>query len=323
MKEANYNTDMESLVIRYLDGDISDVELDAFHDWLNESEDNQHQFHEIRDMHLALKEIYKNDDKLWTSFTKEIKKIKTKRIIKNSFRYAAVFLLGIGITFSVMKVLQSEKTPKTFVCNTYGLPATMTLSDGTYVKLGANSSITYTSDFNSENRNVKLYGEGFFAVAKNKQLPFTVNARQNMITVTGTKFDVNARESKQFIVTLLEGGVMFSNAKTGARTQLTPGRTLIYNEQSGRMSLLASNATIDDYLSYNHTFYSEPLSSILERMGNVYGVKFECSNQKALNKQYRTIFNNGETLESFLEVMNSLTGLKTKQIDENTIKLYQ
>ncbi len=312
-----------TLIVKYLDGDITDAEMDEFNAWVNENEAHREEFREVRDMHLLLKDAFCEDDGTWKNFSSKLRKKHRNHEVKMIARYVAAVVVGIGLTFSLLALCRQEPAERNFTVTTQGLPTTVTLGDGTFVKLGAHSSLTYTSAFNSSNRDVTLRGEGFFAVAKNEEMPFIVNARKNVITVTGTKFNVNARNENQLNATLLEGGISFLNTNTGAEAILTPGRTLNYNEANAQIKLAVSHATVDDFMSDNHEFYSETLVAILDRMSNVYGVKFICNDEENLKREYRTIFNNGEDLQSFLEVINSLTDLKAQRKDKYTVVLYR
>ncbi len=323
MSDKGNTQDIGTLLVKYLDGDITDMEMSEFHAWMNESEAHRQEFHELRDMHLLLKDAFNTDDGTWNSFSSELRKKHRKCRVKTIMRYAASIIVGIGITFFLMALLKQESVERHFIVTSQGLPTTVTLGDGTFVKLGAHSSLTYTSAFNTNNRDITLRGEAFFAVAKNEEIPFVVNARKNVITVTGTKFNVNARDERMLNATLLEGGITFCNTNTGSKMELTPGRSLTYNEATGQVKLSVSHATVDDFMSDNHEFYSETLATILDRMSNVYGVKLICDDEECLKKEYRTIFNNGEDLQSFLEVISSLTGLETQRRDKYTVVLYR
>lgn len=56
----------------------------------------------------------------------------------------------------------------------YGKTYLLELPDGTVVKLNSKSSLSYYSRFTGKNREVTLYGEAYFEVAQNPNMPFIV-----------------------------------------------------------------------------------------------------------------------------------------------------
>lgn len=321
-KQGNNCSDAELNIIRYLDRAMTQEELEQFNEWLLDSEDHLRLFKEVRDLHYGLKSSFTKREQQWQWFNSVLKRHVRCHMFFQVLRYAAVVIITIGLTWGFSKLLDCTSVPTYYTCDSNGMPTTMTLADGTFVKLGANSSLRFSSLFNKSQREVSLQGEGFFVVAKGDK-PFKVKSGYNEITVTGTKFDINARDENLFVATLVEGSISFLNRQSNKHMTLTPGRRLEYDNRRQTLAISVSHATIDDYLADEHAFYSEPLSSILDRMGNVYDVEFVCESQKALRCRYRSIFNDGESLESFLTVIQSLTGLKYERINQNTIKLYQ
>jgi len=69
----------------------------------------------------------------------------------------------------------------------------VTLSDGTQVHLNAESSISFSKDYNSSNRTIALKGEAFFDVKKGSY-PFIISTEYAKIVVLGTKFNVRSRK---------------------------------------------------------------------------------------------------------------------------------
>ncbi|HEY0668863.1 MAG TPA: FecR family protein, partial [Sphingobacteriaceae bacterium] len=96
------------------------------------------------------------------------------------------------------------------------------LPDGTRVWLNAASSLKFPVVFGKE-RTVKLTGEAYFEVAKDKNKPFTVSVGNIGVKVLGTHFNVMAYTDEEAITTtLLEGKVKVSG-KSGDY-ELKPGQ---------------------------------------------------------------------------------------------------
>jgi transmembrane sensor len=85
------------------------------------------------------------------------------------------------------------------------------LPDGSKIWLNAESSITYPVVFTGNTREVKITGEVYFEVAKDKTKPFLVLAEDTKIEVLGTHFNVNAYSDGGPVKTsLLEGSVQIN-----------------------------------------------------------------------------------------------------------------
>ncbi|RZK64785.1 MAG: DUF4974 domain-containing protein, partial [Pedobacter sp.] len=98
------------------------------------------------------------------------------------------------------------------------------LPDGSLVYLNAASSLTYSASLlQNGKRVVKLIGEGYFEVAKDKLHPFIVKTNKQEIEVLGTHFNVSSYADDEVEkTTLLEGSVKLS--AMGNSKVLKPGQ---------------------------------------------------------------------------------------------------
>jgi len=89
------------------------------------------------------------------------------------------------------------------------------LPDGTKVWLNAASSITYPVGAMTKKMAVKIEGEVYFEVAKNKEMPFIVDiGGRSTVEVLGTHFNVNGYTNEGTIrTTLLEGSVKVTSGQ--------------------------------------------------------------------------------------------------------------
>jgi len=110
------------------------------------------------------------------------------------------------------------------------------LPDGSVVWLNAASSLTYAANLNEHGkRRVKLDGEGYFEIAKDKAHPFVVESRGQEVEVLGTHFNVNAYADEPIIATtLLEGSVKVTSADKNQI--IKPGQQAINNGNSIQVS---------------------------------------------------------------------------------------
>ncbi|MNK14774.1 fec operon regulator FecR [compost metagenome] len=98
------------------------------------------------------------------------------------------------------------------------------LPDGSLVYLNAASSLTYTTSLiENGKRIVKLIGEGYFEVSKDKQHPFIVKTNKQEVAVLGTHFNISSYADDEVEkTTLLEGSVKLS--ASGNSKILRPGQ---------------------------------------------------------------------------------------------------
>lgn len=149
----------------------------------------------------------------------------------------------------------------------------VTLSDGTKVWLNAASSIRFPVVFTGNERKVVITGEAYFEVAKNKEMPFKVEANSSEIEVFGTHFNVNAYDDEASIkTTLLEGKVKVS-VRDQSPAFLTPGQQAAVNKE-GKIKVL-DNVDTDQAVAWMHGYFqfkSADLQSILRQIARWYDV---------------------------------------------------
>lgn len=104
---------------------------------------------------------------------------------------------------------QAERNSINTLSTSKGEQYQVILPDDTKVWLNAASSISYPASFAGlDQRIIRLSGEAYFEVAKDKNHPFIVNTLQQHIEVIGTHFNVNSyHDEDNTTTTLIEGSV--------------------------------------------------------------------------------------------------------------------
>lgn len=128
----------------------------------------------------------------------------------------------------------------------------LTLPDKSKVWLNAASSLTYSASLNEHGmRRVKLEGEAYFEIFKDKAHPFIVQTANQEVEVLGTHFNVNSyKDEPGTATTLLEGSV---KVKAGGLVKIIkPGEQAI--NKSGTMEV--RKVDLDDVVDWkNGDFY--------------------------------------------------------------------
>jgi transmembrane sensor len=89
----------------------------------------------------------------------------------------------------------------------HGETATISLTDGTVVRLAERSKLKLRGD--GGGREVALQGRAYFAVAKDRQRPFQIQTSAGEVAVVGTRFDLQA-ENEDLRLLVVEGQVRLS-----------------------------------------------------------------------------------------------------------------
>ncbi|HSI75750.1 MAG TPA: FecR domain-containing protein [Lunatimonas sp.] len=199
------------------------------------------------------------------------RKIKIRKILLSSRKYAATSLV-IGLAF--LTIYFSAQTPvqdaEWMVKTTdIGMRSTITLSDGTTVRLNENSRLEFPEFFDSNERIVKLYGEAYFDVTSNLEKPFKVVSNQTEVTVLGTIFNVNTFQAPE--VTVASGRVKVADTLSKHNVLLTPGQQAVLQESE----IVVSQVNPEFYIGW-HTrklqFDSLPAEEVFHVLERAYGV---------------------------------------------------
>jgi len=132
---------------------------------------------------------------------------------------------------------------------------TLVLPDGTKVQLNNASSITYPSRFEGATREVKITGESYFDVAKDKAHPFIVHSGDTKVQAVGTAFNVNGFDGS---ITLVEGKV-----KVNDNVFLNPGQSYANGEVTTTDVATATAWTRNEFKFRNVTL--NDIAPLLER----------------------------------------------------------
>lgn len=118
------------------------------------------------------------------------------------------------------------------------------MADGTKVWLNSASQLQFPEVFNGKERRVKLTGEAYFEVAKNKEMPFIVEVASSEIKVLGTHFNIRSYSdagAAPVEATLVEGAIKFTHGEKSV--VLKPGEQVSLAE-TGEVVL---NKDVDTY----------------------------------------------------------------------------
>jgi transmembrane sensor len=194
----------------------------------------------------------------------------------------------------------------------------LTLPDGSQVWLDAESSIKYPTAFTGKERKVRITGEAYFEVAKNKTKPFIVSVSSGdgkretesktlEIEVLGTHFNVNAyKEEPTKNITLLEGSVRLTSHFSPVTSVLTlkPGQQGQLNPRNEKLSL-AVHPDIEQVMAWKNglfNFNNVDLQTMMRQLERWYDITVQY--QGAIPKMtFKGELDRGLQLSQVLEIL--------------------
>lgn len=151
------------------------------------------------------------------------------QVLMDTIRNGVISLQGGAMAKVVDGSLIYEASGDKVVYNTTSTPKgrqyQVTLPDGSVVWLNAFSSVTYPTVFVGKERRVKVTGEAYLEVTKDKSRPFFVEIDGGeTVKVLGTSFNINAyRDEPQITTTLMEGVVnITTTSRAKGETAIAP-----------------------------------------------------------------------------------------------------
>lgn len=198
----------------------------------------------------------------------------------------------------------------------YGKTLSVTLDDGSVVKLNAGSELSYPSTFADLSiRQVELKGEAFFEITKNPLKPFVVQADETFTQVYGTVFNISSYEDDDDIeVVLVEGSVGVGDKlrfKEKNLTMLKPSQK-ITNSKKISNSFIVEDVDVTPYVSWVAgvmSFQNENMSQIIKKLERQFDVQIINENNTLEDRQFTGAFDS-ESIESILKTIQTHTNFK-------------
>ena len=331
-------TNIDSLILSFLERTISSEELQALRKWVKESAENETYFRQFEESWLVFagsaEKSRFHKEQAYQNFVARInsadKKIKSKTFpLRKVFYYAAcvlfIFMAGIGTQYLFERFQDKELL-------TYSLEAPrkakvkMSLPDGSLVWLNAASTLCYNNEFGVSNRDLTLQGEGYFEISKNPELPLIVTSGNVKVRVLGTKFNVqNYQDDDEIRVALLEGSIDFSDSRYDKSIVMKPNQLITCNKRTGVLTLKDINAEYSNSWIYGDVFFNEEklgtIAKVLERAFDV-AVHFENDDLKNLIF-YGDITIEADNIVQIMDIMAATNKFNYRyDMDKKEIRIY-
>lgn len=333
--------DIEQLIIRFFQKEISEEDLRLLDQWLNADAKNKEYFFQLKrisdDCQHSFTSTNDFSESSWKRMSARINAVGKVKSDKKDFnrwphylKYAAIIIItlvvgwGVGEVNDIKHFRAYEKAPtyNEIHVEKGGRANTIILSDSTKVILNAATTLRYPSSFSLNERRVYLDGEAYFEVKKDKKRPFIVELKKQDITVLGTVFNVEAYSKEAFSsITLLSGRIAlraFNNkGDIVSKIVLNPNSTAVCNNQTGYMMVQGANKVLTkSWLNNEYKFKDEPLGIILKRLENYYDVDIHLDDPEINKIEYTGTFSLDQDIMDVLQIIDyegNLTFKHTKR----------
>lgn len=319
---------MEEHIHKYFRNELSKQERLKLLRMVEDDPDLKDQFIRIKNVYALStltqlpEDLPENKSSLIQFHTLRKRKNITKLILKSA-KYAAIALLLISITYII--TINKFAVNDTAEMLSFHVPAgqrmLMTLPDGTEVWLNSQTTMIFPSNFTSSERRVNIDGEAFFDVAENKDKPFIVSSKGVDMKVLGTRFNVYAYSSEDYLRTsLIEGSLkVYHHNEESQNVVLSPNQQITIKD--GKM--VVGTIKNQDYFLWTQGIFSydnEPLSDILKKMELYFDVTIEVQNPSVYEWEYRGKFRQNDGIDNILKIINKIHKFKVEKNEEtNTI----
>lgn len=209
-------------------------------------------------------------------------------------KWAAIICIPVLLAVSLYVALSPDhENASSFIVQTEcGERSSVTLPDGTSVKLNSASTLVYRGNLDKERR-VELNGEAYFNVTHDPQHPFVVALGKINVKVLGTSFNISSYENMDNItVVLLKGRVeVLSGNKAYA---MNPDDKLVYDKSTS--TIHSSKVYPDDYIEWTKGglyFENETLENIAQTLSRTYNVNIRFDSEELKKERFTGTVGNG------------------------------
>lgn len=301
---SDYELNINILILKYVNGTITEDEAVLLADWAKASESNTLYFQAMCSSFERQVASTADADLFWENLRKSIvprdKATAARHANGKAWRRVAGVVLSLAavVVVAIVSIFRHESKLQLPAMAQSGEQVVIAaaegdnslsagevefstsanehkrivLPDGSIVILNSNSRLTQCEGFNEKERNVVLCGEAYFDVAKSAK-QFTVHTASKSFIVHGTSFNIFDYDDNRCAIVTLHTGKLEARVKDNA-FMLKPGEELRVDEVSRSIS----KHTVDignsiSWLDKQLKFSRLPLKFVANQLSHKYGVK--------------------------------------------------
>jgi transmembrane sensor len=321
------------VLARYLSGEMSVAEVQAFKDANAISKEELHRIDTMKKQWNAMKGYAepKNIDtgKAWEKLHARLGEDKLipnadllgkKNIAPVYLRIAALIVVLIGISAVIYNSLDRKLGAEMVQLNTGHERNTLvkTLNDGSIIYLAQNSLFSFPKEFEQKSRNVALKGEAFFDIAPNPSKPFIIETEQAFIEVLGTAFNVKTQASYGFELCVDRGRVKVTLKSDPTHSQLVVAGEKVNTYQN---NLVKSRNTLNPATAWYRQrmqFKDESLQNVISVLNRNFNTTIMVPEKETSKRKFTVTFTN-ESAETKIELICAILNLKRQTINGSVV----
>lgn len=216
----------------------------------------------------------------------------------------------------IYNVLKTATTSSTY--NTVSTPRggqyQVVLPDGSRAWLNAASSLRFPSSFKSmKNRKVELSGEAYFEITKDKDHPFIVESKDQVVEVLGTHFNISNYAGDEISkTTLLEGSVRIAAVSSNKNSSsiLQPGQQAKISKENIEIANVDAEADVAWKNGY-FKFTDNRIEDIMRQISRWYNVEVSYEG-KASDEVYNGRISRFKNISQVLKMIESAQSVHFK-----------
>lgn len=307
---------IDELIALKLVGELDKEGEEQLSAWINSAEENAQHFAEMQRIWDAGNEddsFTPDVDAAWENVSKELNLESTGKVIPISgksnnifYKIAAAIVILLGVTWIYTNQLKAPAMIQ--VASLAGLKE-VTLPDNSKVFLNANSTLEYPERFRGNTREIKLEGEAFFEVTKDKTHPFIIHTSSAYTKVLGTSFNVLARKNSNEIMVSVKTGKVEVGFDDHNNVKIEPGYSAKVNIASNQVEKMITAS--DNFLSWKTkemNFENVTIEELVAFLNSYYEVTIS-ANDEILNCHFTGKFSQ-PSLTDILNVLELSNGIK-------------
>ena len=241
-----------------------------------------------------------------------------RKWVRHMERAAAILLIPLAVALAVTVFHKEKPVEWSEVYTLTGQSRSVTLSDGSTLKLAPGSRLVYPSSFSGDVRKVFLEGEAYADITHIDGYPFEIHSNDITVTVFGTEFNFSSYlGDSECELALVEGSVemKIEGKDSGHTIRMRTGDMVRYERATG--SVEKQRFSTDVYLANVHReglqFPGRRLDDIARSLERVFGSSIIIEDASLADERFYASFINGEGLNDILSSLNIQNHMNIKK----------